>query len=223
MASNEEAACQQGKQLSGAVGTAVLVKGGHAQGRQAADLLLPPDGPAIRFVSTRLKCSMRGKGCMLSTAVAAFLALGASLEESVLGAKQYDFDKFARAEAQERQPTTLSDVFVEEKNALALTFRCKVSPDERPAGMKGRSRQTCKTGRRNQPGWRKSQMWPTKSEDDDFRPRWCRGWRPNDLLSRLPEGLESTLQQYCRRLASRIGDLPLQYLDQFSSDVRHIH
>lgn len=100
LASNDEAACQQGKQLSGAVGTAVLVKGGHAQGRQAADLLVPPDGPAIRFVSTRLKCSMRGTGCMLSTAVAAFLALGASLEESVRGAKQYVFDKFARAEAQ---------------------------------------------------------------------------------------------------------------------------
>ncbi|TGT94585.1 hydroxymethylpyrimidine/phosphomethylpyrimidine kinase, partial [bacterium M00.F.Ca.ET.163.01.1.1] len=100
LALDEEAACRQGKQLSSTVGTTVLVKGGHARGPQAVDLLLPPDGPAVRFEAARLKHRMRGTGCMLSTAVATFLALGASLEESVRGAKQYVFERFVREGAQ---------------------------------------------------------------------------------------------------------------------------
>jgi len=96
LASDEEAAWQQGKQLSNTVGTTVLVKGGHAQGSQAVDLLLPPDGPAIRFESARLHHGMRGTGCMLSSAIAASLALGASLEDSVRSAKQYVFDAIAQ-------------------------------------------------------------------------------------------------------------------------------
>lgn len=100
LALDEEAACQQGKRLASNVGTMVLVKGGHAQGSQAVDLLLPPDGPAIRFEAARLKHRMRGTGCMLSTAVAAFLALGSSLEQSVRGAKQYVFERFVREGAQ---------------------------------------------------------------------------------------------------------------------------
>lgn len=96
LASDEEAACRQGKQLSSTVRTTVLVKGGHAQGSRAVDLLLPPDGPVIRFESARLQHGMRGTGCMLSSAIAASLALGASLEDSVGNGKQYVFDAIAQ-------------------------------------------------------------------------------------------------------------------------------
>ena len=96
LAPDEEAACRQGKQLSSTVRTTVLVKGGHAQGSRAVDLLLPPDGPVIRFESARLQHGMRGTGCMLSSAIAASLALGASLEDSVGNGKQYVFDAIAQ-------------------------------------------------------------------------------------------------------------------------------
>jgi len=94
---NEASACRQGNELLAAAGTAVLVKGGHAQGAQATDILLRAGHPAIRFDARRLPGQMRGTGCMLSSAIAACLALGESLEASVRKAKQYVFDRFGRA------------------------------------------------------------------------------------------------------------------------------
>jgi len=96
LALDQEAACQQGKQLSNTARTAVLVKGGHAQGSQAVDLLIPSDGPATRFGSARLRHGVRGTGCMLSSAIAASLALSISLEDSVRRAKRYVFDIIAQ-------------------------------------------------------------------------------------------------------------------------------
>lgn len=95
-APDQESAGRQGEKLSGSVGTAVLVKGGHAQGAQAVDVLLQPNRPAARFEAPRLPGGMRGTGCMLSSAIAASLALGVSLEESVRSGKQYVFDIIAR-------------------------------------------------------------------------------------------------------------------------------
>ncbi|TIO73392.1 hydroxymethylpyrimidine/phosphomethylpyrimidine kinase [Mesorhizobium sp.] len=94
-ASDEEGACRQAEALARTVGTAVLVKGGHAQGSRCVDVLLQPNQPALRFEAPRLLREMRGTGCMLSSAVAASLALGASLEASVSRAKQYVFDALA--------------------------------------------------------------------------------------------------------------------------------
>lgn len=85
---DEERACRKGEELSKTVRTAVLVKGGHARGSEAVDLLVQPDRPALRFVAPRLPRKMRGTGCMLSSAIAASLALGVSLEESVRNAKK---------------------------------------------------------------------------------------------------------------------------------------
>ncbi|WP_353642661.1 hydroxymethylpyrimidine/phosphomethylpyrimidine kinase [Mesorhizobium sp. WSM2239] len=96
-APDEETALFQGEKLARTVKTAVLVKGGHAVGAQAVDVLLQPNHPAVRFEAPRLQRGMRGTGCMLSSAIAASLACGASLEKSVRNAKQYVFCILARA------------------------------------------------------------------------------------------------------------------------------
>ena len=96
MAASEATACRQGEELSRKVRTSVLVKGGHALGSDAVDVLLQPNRPALRFAAPRLSREMRGTGCMLSSAVAAYLALGESLEASVRMAKQYVFDALSR-------------------------------------------------------------------------------------------------------------------------------
>jgi hydroxymethylpyrimidine/phosphomethylpyrimidine kinase len=93
MATDEAAARRQGEELSRAVGTAVLVKGGHAIGADAVDLLLQPGRPAVRFAARRLAREMRGTGCMFSCAIAARLALGQPLETSVHKAKQFVFQR----------------------------------------------------------------------------------------------------------------------------------
>ncbi|WP_404926246.1 bifunctional hydroxymethylpyrimidine kinase/phosphomethylpyrimidine kinase [Mesorhizobium sp. ORM16] len=92
---DEASACRLGQELSRTVSAAVLVKGGHARGNDAVDLLVQPDRPALRFGARRLPSDMRGTGCILSSAIAASLALGASLEESVPNAKKYVFNTLA--------------------------------------------------------------------------------------------------------------------------------
>ncbi|TJW70239.1 MAG: hydroxymethylpyrimidine/phosphomethylpyrimidine kinase, partial [Mesorhizobium sp.] len=97
LAPDEERARLQGEELSKTLGTAVLVKGGHGRGSKSVDFLLQPDSPAIEFEAPRLGQGMRGTGCMLSSAIAASLALGISLEESVGAGKQFVFDALARS------------------------------------------------------------------------------------------------------------------------------
>jgi hydroxymethylpyrimidine/phosphomethylpyrimidine kinase len=62
---------------------AVLIKGGHASGDSVCDLLY--DGRLFReFVNPRIRTrATHGTGCMLSSAIAANLALGHGLEDSV--------------------------------------------------------------------------------------------------------------------------------------------
>lgn len=91
-APDEESASLQGEELSRTTGTAVLAKGGHAQGAYAIDVLLQPNRAATRFEAPRLHRGMRGTGCMLSSAIAASFALGFSLEQSVRRGKQFVFD-----------------------------------------------------------------------------------------------------------------------------------
>lgn len=98
-APDEETALLQGEELARTVKTAVLVKGGHAQGARAIDVLLQPNHTAVRFEAPRLERGMRGTGCMLSSAIASSLALGASLEASVRNAKQYVFEKLRKMPA----------------------------------------------------------------------------------------------------------------------------
>lgn len=68
---------------------AVLIKGGHAKGPTATDLLLDQEGEMrleARRVPTRHD---HGTGCTLSSAIAAELAKGATLREAVTRAKAY--------------------------------------------------------------------------------------------------------------------------------------
>lgn len=98
VALDEVTAVAQGEALSRSIGgTAVLVKGGHAQGASAVDLLVQDDRPTIRFEAPRLKATMRGTGCMLSSAIAASLAAGSGLLESIRNAKQHVFNMMADA------------------------------------------------------------------------------------------------------------------------------
>jgi hydroxymethylpyrimidine/phosphomethylpyrimidine kinase len=68
---------------------AVLIKGGHASGAQAVDLLVSHDAVA-RLTAERVGTkNTHGTGCTLSSAIAAGLAKGQRLGESVSDAKQY--------------------------------------------------------------------------------------------------------------------------------------
>ncbi len=68
---------------------AVLIKGGHAEGAEAIDILLDQDGE-LRLAAPRVATSnTHGTGCTLSSAVAAELAKGASLRDAVAAAKAY--------------------------------------------------------------------------------------------------------------------------------------
>ena len=97
LAADESAARQQGEALSRLARTAVLVKGGHASGIEAADLLVEPNHPPRRLCSLRLAGTLRGTGCMLASAVAVHLARGMPLEASVRKAKDYVFARLARS------------------------------------------------------------------------------------------------------------------------------
>jgi hydroxymethylpyrimidine/phosphomethylpyrimidine kinase len=68
---------------------AVLIKGGHGRGREVRDLLF--DGQAFTvFTGERIRTrATHGTGCTLSSAIAANLALGRGLEDSVARAIAY--------------------------------------------------------------------------------------------------------------------------------------
>jgi hydroxymethylpyrimidine/phosphomethylpyrimidine kinase len=68
---------------------AVLMKGGHLEGEEAVDLLVTAD-TIRRFATPRLASkNLHGTGCTLSSAIAASIALGASLPEAVAKAKMF--------------------------------------------------------------------------------------------------------------------------------------
>ncbi len=78
---------------------AVLIKGGHAEGAEAVDLLLDGDGE-LRLAAPRVATgNTHGTGCTLSSAIAAELAKGASLREAVTAAKAYVTAAIAAADA----------------------------------------------------------------------------------------------------------------------------
>jgi hydroxymethylpyrimidine/phosphomethylpyrimidine kinase len=67
---------------------AALVKGGHAQGTEAVDVLVSVGG-AVHLTSPRLAGGARGTGCRLASALAAGLARGLSLEDAARAAKEF--------------------------------------------------------------------------------------------------------------------------------------
>jgi hydroxymethylpyrimidine/phosphomethylpyrimidine kinase len=69
---------------------AVLVKGGHLPGDAVIDLLLTADGEMHWMEGERIPSpNTHGTGCTLSSAIAAHLALGASLTEAVEGGRAF--------------------------------------------------------------------------------------------------------------------------------------
>jgi hydroxymethylpyrimidine/phosphomethylpyrimidine kinase len=90
---DEDEVLQQGQQLLAARLQALLIKGGHATGSRSTDILLRSCQEPIRFDAPRLAGSMRGTGCMLASAIAAFLANARSLEDVVRNGKLFVFEK----------------------------------------------------------------------------------------------------------------------------------
>jgi hydroxymethylpyrimidine/phosphomethylpyrimidine kinase len=68
---------------------AVLLKGGHAEGAEATDLLLTQNAEPEWLSATRIDAGCRGTGCALASAIAADLAKGSSVREACRNAKQY--------------------------------------------------------------------------------------------------------------------------------------
>jgi hydroxymethylpyrimidine/phosphomethylpyrimidine kinase len=89
LASSETIMRQQGERLLALGAKAVLIKGGHAGGAESVDLLIEPTAVA-RLASERIATrNTHGTGCTLSAAIAAGLAKGLSLAQSVHDAKAY--------------------------------------------------------------------------------------------------------------------------------------
>ena len=69
---------------------AVLVKGGHLAGEVVSDLLLEADGAPHWMRAPRIAtANTHGTGCTLSSAIAAYLALGYALVDAVEAARVY--------------------------------------------------------------------------------------------------------------------------------------
>ena len=78
------------EQLLGMGARAVLLKGGHLAGPVVSDLLLLADGSAHWMRAERIaSANTHGTGCTLSSAIAAQLALGASLLDAVHAARAF--------------------------------------------------------------------------------------------------------------------------------------
>jgi hydroxymethylpyrimidine/phosphomethylpyrimidine kinase len=73
---------------------AVLIKGGHADGDEAVDVLVWGDGESLILASPRSAARQRGTGCAFASAAAASLAHGATISEASRAAKRYIVDWF---------------------------------------------------------------------------------------------------------------------------------
>jgi len=79
-----------GRDLLAMGARAVLLKGGHLPGDDLIDLLVQPNTPSERLSSRRIHSNnVHGTGCTLSSAIAAYLALGLGLSEAVHCARQF--------------------------------------------------------------------------------------------------------------------------------------
>ena len=89
IAVDEAAIARQGERLLAMGCPAVLIKGGHAQGSESIDYLVTGNGtlalPAPRIATE----NTHGTGCSLSSAIAAGLAKGESIETAIRHAKAW--------------------------------------------------------------------------------------------------------------------------------------
>lgn len=81
---------QAGQSLLSRGARAVLLKGGHLPGDTVVDLLITQAGDKVWMQAPRIhSANTHGTGCTLSSAMAAYLALGDSLEQAVQQARTY--------------------------------------------------------------------------------------------------------------------------------------
>jgi len=73
---------------------AVLLKGGHADGAEAVDVLVLSNGDSLILASPRSSLRKRGTGCAFASAAAAALANGATISDACRAAKRYMVDWF---------------------------------------------------------------------------------------------------------------------------------
>ena len=87
---SEQAMEVAARELLGQGARAVLLKGGHLDGDVVSDLLMDASGVPHWMHATRIHtANTHGTGCTLSSAIAAFLALGCPLREAVEAARAY--------------------------------------------------------------------------------------------------------------------------------------
>ena len=90
VAGDERAIADQGRRLLAFGCNAVLIKGGHGEGAESIDYLFRESAPVVKFAAPRIATTnTHGTGCSLSSAIAAGLAHGKSLEDAVRQAKAY--------------------------------------------------------------------------------------------------------------------------------------
>src|SRR6185437_3222033 len=89
IAANESDIARQGQRLLALGCAAVLIKGGHGKGTESIDYLVTRDGVKPLAASRIATKNTHGTGCSLSSAVAAGLAKGESMDTAVRGAKIY--------------------------------------------------------------------------------------------------------------------------------------
>jgi hydroxymethylpyrimidine/phosphomethylpyrimidine kinase len=89
IAKSEADMARQGAALLKLGPAAILMKGGHLDGGEAADLLVT-ENAVRRFAAPRLASqNLHGTGCTLSSAIAANVVLGAPLPDAVAAAKAF--------------------------------------------------------------------------------------------------------------------------------------
>ena len=87
---DERSAKRAAREIMGLGPDAVLVKGGHLKGPDAADFLCW-DGRIIKVISPRLDVEVHGTGCAFASLIAGNLALGLELEDAVRTSKSMIF------------------------------------------------------------------------------------------------------------------------------------
>jgi hydroxymethylpyrimidine/phosphomethylpyrimidine kinase len=101
VAQNEDEMRAQAQQLLALGAQAVVLKGGHGEGRDSVDLLVDRNGavalPLMRLASR----NTHGTGCAFSAAIAAGLAKGMDLEAATRAAKRYVHAAIAAADTLE--------------------------------------------------------------------------------------------------------------------------
>lgn len=93
----EEGLIVQAQRLLALGPQAVLLKGGHASGEEAVDLLIS-EGVVQRITSPRVHAIHRGTGCALASAIAAGLAYGVTLLDACQQAKHYVLGMMSHAD-----------------------------------------------------------------------------------------------------------------------------